>query len=97
MRTLSQMELQSISGGDLDKPLLQSSFKDVATFFGIYTGFKLGWETGSTLLSFSVGSFNAGQLIGNVAGGVVGASVGGLIASAAVHYVIPAATGLVGD
>lgn len=94
MRSLNNMELQCISGGDLDKPLLQSSFSDVATYFGIWTGFKEGMEAGKGFYSFSAGGFNVGSIAGTLVGGVLGAALGGLIAGAAVHYVIPKVTSL---
>lgn len=97
MRTLSQMELQSISGGDLDKPLLQSSFSDVATFYGIFSGFTYGLTQGAELFSYTVRGFDVGKLLSQSVGGAAGAAVGGLLASVATHYVIPAATSLIGD
>lgn len=95
MRDLNNMELQFISGGDLQKPVLQSNFEDVATFLGIGVGAKVGWQTGSTLINWSVGGVKAGQLLGNALGACAGAALGGVVATAAVHYFIPMLTGLV--
>jgi len=93
MRQLNLSEVNVVSGGtDLDKPLLQSSFSDVAIYFGVLTGFNTGWESGAKMISFNMGGFQG--LVGSVAGGLAGAAVGGLITSAAVHYVLPTATNM---
>jgi len=93
MRQLNLNEVNSVSGGaDLEKPLLQASFSDVATYFGVWTGFNSGWATGANMIKFPMAGFQS--LVGSVVGGVVGAAVGGLVTSIAVDYVLPPATNM---
>lgn len=95
MRDLNNMELQFISGGNLDKPVLQSSFKDLACYFGIGFGAVTGWSQGGELFKYSPHSIHVGQYAGQTLTALAGAAIGGIVATAAVNYVIPVLTGLV--
>tara|TARA_R110002110_G_scaffold271566_1_gene486917 strand:+ start:15337 stop:15630 length:294 start_codon:yes stop_codon:yes gene_type:complete len=93
MRQLNLTEVNVVSGGtDLNKPLLQASFSDVATYFGVYTGFGAGWNTGSKMITFKMAGFEG--LVGSVIGGAAGAAVGGLISNAVAHHLLPTTTNL---
>lgn len=95
MRQLNLSEVNVVSGGaNLDKPLLQSSFSDVATYFGVWTGFNSGWATGANMITFPMAGFQG--LVGSVVGGIVGAAVGGLVTGLAVDYILPSATNMLG-